>query len=69
MNEFLDGADIDQNSVSSQCACGNSSNARKPEDNPNFLCGKTLFKKRNPPDFKFYHSNKLANNVPYMVHC
>ena len=55
------------NSVSSQCARGKSSIARKPEDHPNILSGKKTFQKYNPPDFKFYLS-KLTNKIfPHMV--
>ena len=57
------------NSVSSQCACGKSSVAWKPEVNPKILSGKNLktVKKCNPPDFKFY-LGKLTNEIsPYGV--
>ena len=47
-------------SVSSLCARGKSSIARKPEDIPTFLIGKKTFKKCNPSDFKFYLS-KLSD--------
>ena len=48
------------NSVSSQCARGKSSIARKPKTIPNFLSGKKLVKNVTPPDFIFYR-NKLTD--------
>ena len=51
MNEFLDGADLDLNSVSSQCARGKSSIARKPEVHPNL----------------FFKGEKLLKNVPFQI--
>ena len=55
------------NSVSSQCARGKLSIARKPEDHPKLFKWYKTFQKYNPPDFKFYLS-KLTNKIfPHMV--
>ena len=51
-----------QNSVSSQCACGKSSIARKPEDHPKIFKRLKTSKKCNPLDFKFY-PRKPTNKI------
>ena len=59
-----------QNSVSSQCASGKSSIARKPEVHPKlFFNGKKLLKNCNSPDFKFYPSKLNNTDFPLMVQC
>ena len=58
---------IKLNSVSSQCARGKPSIARKPEDHPKVLSGKKTFQKRNPPDFKFYPCKLTDTVFPHIV--
>ena len=57
------------NSVSSQCAHGQSSLAWKTEVHPKFFNGKKTFKKCNPPDLKFYLDKLNNKNFPHMVQC
>ena len=56
------------NSVSSQCARGKLSIARKPEVHPTFFNGKKLLKNVTSR-FKFYPSKLNNKDFPHMVQC
>ena len=54
-------------SLTSQCARGKSFTVQKPKDYSKIFNGKKLFKKCNPPDFKFYLGKLNNKNFPHLV--